>query len=340
MNTKKNLLGMSLSELTEFVVNLNMPKFRGKQIADWIYNKNILDINQFSNFSIKDRNLLSENATIEQSFPIKVVVSKDGTKKYLFSVDGGFYIEVAYIPEEKRNTLCVSSQVGCRMGCKFCMTEKQSLQRSLTAYEIVNQVFSIPERDDITNIVYMGMGEPLDNYDEVTKSLEILTSEWGLKISPSKVTLSTIGVIPNLKRFLNESECNLALSVHNPISDERTSFMPVERAYPLEDVFEVIRSVPFEKRRKFSVEYILFSGLNDEIRHVKKLVKLLHGTRVKVNLIPYHSIPGENFIGVNREKMEWFKDELKKRGIVTTIRKSRGQDIDAACGLLSTKEGN
>jgi len=340
MNRKINLLGMTLSELTEFVVNLNMPKFRGKQIADWIYRKNILNIDQFSNFSIKDRGQLSENATIKNIDPTKVVVSKDGTKKYLFPIDGGFFIEVAYIPEEKRNTLCVSSQVGCRMGCQFCMTEKQSLQRSLTAYEIVNQVLSLPERDKITNIVFMGMGEPLDNYEEVTKSLEILTSEWGLHISPSKVTLSTIGVIPTLKRFLDESECNLALSVHNPISEERTTFMPVERAFPLEDVFEVIRSVPFEKRRKFSVEYILFRGLNDEIRHVKKLVKLLHGTRVKVNLIPYHSIPGESFLGVNREKMEWFRNELKKRGIVTTIRKSRGQDIDAACGLLSTKESN
>lgn len=338
MLLKKNLTGMTLKELEEFVSQLNMPKFRAKQIADWIYKKDVTDINHFTNFSKKDRALLLESAEVKRLSPSKEFQSVDGTKKYLYILDSWKSIEVAYIPEEKRNTLCISSQVGCRMGCQFCMTDKQSLQRSLSSYEIINQILSLPEKDKLTNIVLMGMGEPLDNYEEVTKALDILTSSWGLEMSPHKITLSTVGLIPKLKRFLEERECNLALSVHNPISDEREAFMPIERGYKLEEVIEVIRTFDMPKKRKFSVEYILFEDLNDSLKHIKALVKLLHGVRVKVNLIHYHTIPGENFRGVDQKKMEWFRDELKKRGIQTTIRKSRGQDIDAACGLLSTKE--
>lgn len=338
MSNKENLTGKSLDELNEFVLSLNMPKFRGKQIADWIYKKYAKDIDSFTNFSKKDREKLNEYAYVGRIETSKVAESADGTKKYLYTIDCWKSIEVAYIPDDKRYTLCISSQVGCRMGCKFCMTEKQSLQRSLTVFEIVNQIISLPERDRITNIVLMGMGEPLDNYSEVVKALDIITASWGLSISPHKITLSTIGLIPKLKQFLEERKCNLALSVHNPISSERESFMPVERAYKLKDVIDVIREFDMPKNRKFSVEYILFKELNDSLRHIKALVKLLHGVRVKVNIIPYHAIPGEDFTGVDMERMIWFRDELKKRGIQTTIRKSRGQDIDAACGLLSTKE--
>lgn len=335
---KNNLIGMTLDELNNLVIKLDMPKFRGKQIADWIYHKFVRDIDCFSNFSKKDREKLKENAYIGFIDVSNEAVSVDGTKKYLYKIDSWKSVEVAYIPEEKRNTLCISSQVGCRMGCQFCMTDKQSLQRSLSSFEIVNQIISLPERESLTNIVLMGMGEPLDNYTEVSKALDIFTKPWGLNISPHKITLSTIGIVPKLKLFLEERECNLALSVHNPISNERESFMPIERAYSIKDVVSLIRDYDLPKKRKFSVEYILFKDVNDSLKHVKALVKLLHGVRVKVNLIHYHEIPGEDFTGVSREKMEWFRDELKKRGIQTTIRKSRGQDIEAACGLLSTKE--
>lgn len=338
MNEKLNLMGKTLTELEDFVLSLDMKKFRGKQIADWIYKKNITEIDDFTNFSKLDRDKLNDKSVITKLEPSKVMESKDGTKKYLFTIDCWKSIEVAYIPEESRNTLCISSQVGCRMGCQFCMTDKQSLQRSLSSYEIINQILSLPERDNVTNIVFMGMGEPLDNYDEVTKVLDILTKPWGLGMSPHKITLSTIGLIPKLKLFLDERECHLALSVHNPISEERSAFMPIERAYKVKDVIEVIKEFDMPKNRKFSVEYILFKDLNDSIKHVKALVKLLHGVRAKVNLISYHEIPGEDFRGLTPDKMVWFRDELKKRGILTTIRKSRGQDIDAACGLLSTKE--
>ncbi|QEN06067.1 23S rRNA (adenine(2503)-C(2))-methyltransferase RlmN [Thiospirochaeta perfilievii] len=338
MINKKNLIGMTLLELESFVLTLNMKKFRAKQITDWIYNKKVTSFDEFTNFSKDDREKLKNSAVINSLKPSKVMVSKDGTKKYLFTIDSWKSIEVAYIPEKRRNTLCISSQVGCRMGCQFCMTDKQSLQRSLTSYEIINQILSLPEGDSITNIVFMGMGEPLDNYEEVTKVLDILTKPWGLNISPHKITLSTVGLIPKLKQFLQERECNLALSVHNPISDERSSFMPIERAYKVKDVIDVIRDFDMPKNRTFSVEYILFKDLNDSLKHVKALVKLLHGLRVKVNLISYHEIPGEDYKGLSYDNMVWFKDELKKRGVITTIRKSRGQDIDAACGLLSTKE--
>ncbi|MBN2619197.1 MAG: 23S rRNA (adenine(2503)-C(2))-methyltransferase RlmN [Spirochaetales bacterium] len=338
MSNKINLIGMTLQELEEFVLSIKMPKFRAKQIADWIYIKNVSAIDEFKNFSLKDRDILNQHCIIKKLAPSKFVESTDGTKKYLFVLDLWKSIEVAYIPESKRNTLCLSSQVGCRMGCQFCMTDKQSLQRSLTTAEIINQILSLPEKNVITNLVFMGMGEPLDNYDAVIKALEIITSPWGFNISPHKVTLSTVGLIPNLKRFLNESSCNLALSVHNPISDERASFMPIERGYKVKDVMEVIKNYEWPNWRKFSVEYILFKDLNDDRKHINALVKLLHGMRVKVNLISYHEIPGESFKGVDDQKMEWFRDQLKLKGLQVTIRKSRGQDIDAACGLLSTKE--
>ena len=338
MIKKNKLAGMSLPELQQLVLELKLPKFRAKQICDWIYKKFVSNIDEFSNFSKKDRELLKEHAEIGLNPILKVVQSLDGTKKYLYSIDQDKSIEVAYIPEPKRNTLCISSQVGCKMGCKFCMTDKQSLQRSLSVNEIVNQIISLPERDSITNIVFMGMGEPLDNYNEVSKALDILTEDWGLGFSSKKITLSTIGIIPKLKLFLEERECNLALSVHNPISTERESFMPIDKGYNIENVIEVIKEFNLPKSRKFSVEYILFNDLNDSISHVKALVKLLHGLKVKINLISYHSIPGECFIGANKTKMLWFRDELKKRGLFTTIRKSRGEDIDAACGLLSTKD--
>ncbi len=338
MSDKINLIGKTLKDLEQFVISLNMPKFRGKQLADWIYKKGVYTFDEFSNFSKKDRDLLDQKSTIKLNLPSKEVTSKDGTKKYLYTIDCWKSIEVAYIPEKSRNTLCISSQIGCRMGCQFCMTDKQSLTRSLTATEIINQLIALPEKEKITNIVFMGMGEPLDNYDEVVKTLDILTKDWGLGISPHKITLSTIGLIPKLKLFLEDRECNLALSVHNPLTDERSSFMPIENAYKLKDVIDIIRDFNLPKSRKFSVEYIVFKDLNDSLKHIKALVKLLHGVTVKVNLISYHAIPGEDFIGVDSEKMTWFRDELKKRGILTTIRKSRGQDIDAACGLLSTKE--
>lgn len=337
---KDKLFGKTLSELSLVVKEMGLPAFRARQIASWLYDKKVDSVDEMNNLSKKDRESLKERFDLGLFPPVKCAESSDGTKKYLFKTEAGNFIETAYIPEAKRHTLCVSSQVGCKMGCHFCMTEKQGFQGNLTALEILNQIRSIPEVNDISNMVFMGMGEPMDNLDEVLKALEVLTSDWGFGLSPSKITVSTVGLIKGIKRFLKESECHLALSLHNPIPEERKEFMPVERANALIEVLQVIQEAGLEKKRRFSVEYILFKGKNDSDRHVKQLVKILHGHRVRVNLIPFHAIPGDEFTGADYQSMVEFRDKLNKKGIRTTIRTSRGQDIDAACGLLSTKELN
>ena len=264
-------------------------------------------------------------------------ISTDGTKKYLFRTGNEQFIETAMIPFRDRTTVCVSSQVGCKMGCLFCMTGKQGFQGQLSAGEIINQIRSIPESQDVTNIVYMGMGEPFDNLDEVLKSVEILTSEWGFAMSPRRITVSSIGIVPGLVRFLNECEAHLAISLHTPFHEERQKLMPVEIAYPLSDILDVVRDWDFGLQRRVSFEYIVFGGLNDTVRHANELSHLLAGIRCRVNLIRFHPIPGTPLPATDEARLQAFKDKLNAKDILTTIRASRGLDIFAACGLLSTK---
>jgi len=267
-----------------------------------------------------------------------VRVSSDGTKKYLFPAGEGKFIETAYIPEKNRHTICLSTQVGCRMGCLFCMTGKQGFQGNLTASEILNQFRSIPEWALLTNIVYMGMGEPLDNPDEVMKSLEILTSEWGFGLSPKRITVSTIGIIPAMLRFLESSKAHLAVSLHSPFDEERQMLMPVQNKYPLKEVLAKIRDWDFGRQRRVSFEYILFKNLNDSPAHVNELARILNGIRCRVNLIRFHPIPDTSFESPDEKDVIAFRDRLNDKGITATIRASRGEDIRAACGLLSTYE--
>lgn len=337
MAMKPALFGKTLSELTELVIELGLPKFTGKQIADWLYHKEISSINEMSNLSKKARALLEENFEFGLQAPADVKVSSDGTKKYLFKTHLENFIETAMIPDKERRTVCVSSQVGCKMGCLFCMTGKQGFQGQLSAGDIVNQIRSIDEFGEVTNIVYMGMGEPFDNLDEVLKSVEILTSEWGYAMSPRRITVSSIGITPSLTRFLNECEAHLAISLHTPFHEERQQLMPVQIAYPLEEVLDVIRRWDFRGQRRVSFEYIVFGGLNDSARHVKELSRLLAGIPCRINLIRFHPIPGTPLHGTDEQTLQAFKDALNKKGVLTTIRASRGQDIYAACGLLSTK---
>jgi 23S rRNA (adenine2503-C2)-methyltransferase len=269
--------------------------------------------------------------------PEAVAVSADGTKKYLFGAGAGRFVEAAYIPDGDRATLCLSSQVGCRMGCLFCMTARQGLVENLSPGAIVNQYLSLPERDTITNIVYMGMGEPLDNTEAVLRSLDIFTSDWGIGLSHKRVTLSTIGVLPGLKRFLSESSCHLAVSLHSPFDAERRKLMPVQLVHPMADVVSEIREAEIGRHRKLSFEYIVFKDLNHSGRHVKELARLLQGLRCRVNLIRYHEIPGGRFQSADDEEIVAFQNALKAKGIATTIRASRGEDVGAACGMLSTK---
>jgi 23S rRNA (adenine2503-C2)-methyltransferase len=335
--TNKLLFGKTLNELQEVVAELGLPKFTATQIADWLYKKQVGTIEEMSNLSKKAREVLSANYQMGVSVPVKVQTSTDGTRKYLFATTQQKFIETAMIPDKERITVCVSSQVGCKMGCLFCMTGKQGFSGQLTAGEIVNQIRSIDEQSDVSNIVYMGMGEPFDNLDEVLKSIEILTAEWGYAMSPRRITVSSIGIIPGLRRFLSESHCNLAISLHTPFDEERQRLMPVQMAYPIKQVIDEIRSFDFERQRKLSFEYIVFGGLNDTPAHVKEMTRLLNGIKSHVNLIRFHPIPGTPLKQTDETRLQEFKSQLNDKGIFTTIRASRGQDIYAACGLLSTK---
>jgi len=338
MENKDYLFGKTLGELKDVCKELGLPGFTAKQIADWMYKKDVNSIDEMSNLSKKARMMLNERFDFGTSNHVSVQESKDGTKKYLFKTPSGKFIESAYIPDKNRNTLCVSSQVGCKMACTFCMTGRQKFHGDLTAGTIVNQVRSLPEWQKISNIVYMGMGEPMDNLDEVLKSLEILTSDWGMAMSPRRINVSTIGVIPAVKRFLDESQAHLAISMHSPFEDERAELMPVQKAYPLKGILDLVRQYDWHGQRRVSFEYIIFDGLNHSSRHAAELVKILDGLKCRINLIRFHQIPDSQLKSSNNAEVEMFMDQLNAKGIRTTIRASRGQDIDAACGLLSTKK--
>lgn len=334
---KDLLLGKTLPDLKLIAGNLQLPSFVADQLAYWLYKTNIQSFDEMTNISKKARMLLAEHYDLGINAHVKVQQSADGTKKYLYPVSNHRFIETAFIPEEKRSTLCVSSQVGCKMGCLFCATGKQGFQAQLSAGQILNQLRSLPERDLITNIVFMGMGEPFDNIESVMKAQEILTAGYGFELSVRKVTVSTIGIVPAMEVFLRESKCNLAVSVHSPFDDERRRLMPVQHVYPIKDVIETISRLDLGKYRRVSIEYIVFGELNDTQRHVKELARLLNKIRCRINLIRFHPVPNVPLPPTNEERILEFQRALNEKGIVTTIRASRGLDIDAACGLLSTK---
>lgn len=330
------LLGKTLDELQSEVTTLGMPKFTAKQIAQWIYEKRVRDIDEMSNLSKVHRNLLKEHYTVGISAPAEAAVSQDGTIKYLFRTTTGKLVESVYIPDHDRATLCVSSQMGCKMHCYFCMTGKQGFNGHLTATEILNQIYAIPESEKLTNLVFMGMGEPLDNPTALFKVLEIITAPWGMAWSPRRITVSTIGQMEYLPRFLKESQCHLAISLHSPFPEERARLMPVEKAWPATQIIELIRQYDFSHQRHLTFEYIIFKGLNDTPQHARKLINLLSGLTCKVNLIRFHAIPDVDLSTSDEDSMIRFRDLLNRHGVTATIRASRGEDIFAACGMLST----
>lgn len=335
---KQALLGKTMAEFQQVTSELGLPAFTASQLADWIYKKHVQDFSEMTNLSKRARELLSEKYVVGNIRHTRVDVSEDGTKKYLFPSGGHNFIETAWIPEEKRNTLCLSSQAGCKMGCLFCMTGKQGFQANLSPGEIVNQLCSLPEREQVSNLVFMGMGEPFDNMDNLMRSLDILTAPWGMEISPRRITVSTIGIIPAISRFIDESECHLAVSLHSPFEEERQKIMPIENVYPLPEIFALLKSYDFPRQRRISFEYIMFKGFNDSKRHINELVRLMHGLKARINLIRFHPVPGTPLQGSDDPTIHEFKDALNAKGVNTTIRASRGLDIAAACGLLSTKE--
>jgi 23S rRNA (adenine2503-C2)-methyltransferase len=335
----KNLLsGMTLEEIVKVTERFELPRYVTREIALWIYRRGVTTFNEMTNISKKTRQTLAYNFELGLTTPSKVNVSSDGTKKYLYPAHDNSYIETAYIPDKKRHTLCVSTQVGCKMGCLFCMTAKQGFHGHLTSGEILNQIISLPERQNLTNLVFMGMGEPFDNIAEVLKSLEILTADYGMAFSPRKITVSTIGLIPGMQRYIEETRCQLAISLHSPFDEERAMLMPIENIYPIKIVVELLKKYTIEKQRRVSFEYILFKGINDTQQHINQIARLLNGLRCRINLMRFHQIPGTSLEGTNEKAMFEFRDKLNKKGIITTIRASRGEDIMAACGLLSTKE--
>ena len=334
---QEQLFGLTLEELSALSVSLGLPKYTGRQLAQWLYKKEVSAFDEMTDLSKKARSLLKEHFVTGIKEPVGVQESVDGTKKYLFSALEGKFIETAYIPDGKRHTVCVSSQVGCKMGCLFCMTGKQGFQGNLSSGDILNQYRSIPEWRSITNLVYMGMGEPLDNLSEVLKSLEVLTAEWGCALSPRRITVSTIGITPAMLEFLNKSEVHLAISLHTPFDDERKKLMPIQQVYPLKEVLHEIKSWDFGRQRRVSFEYILFKDFNDSSAHVNELSRILHGIRCRINLIRFHPIPDTPLASPDESTIHRFKEKLNAKGILTTVRASRGEDIWAACGLLSTK---
>ena len=324
------LYGQTLPQLEALCNRLEMPRFAAKQIARWLYDKHATTIEAMSDLSARHRALLAETYEVGLTAPEKVSISTDGTKKYLYRTSQNHFIESAYIPDGDRATLCISSQAGCRMGCRFCATGRQGLQHSLSTNEILNQIESLPERERLTNVVFMGMGEPLDNLDSLLPALEVLTSAWGFGWSPTRITVSTAGVASRLERFLEATQVHLAVSLHNPFPHERAEIMPIEKAWPIREVVEILRRYDFTHQRRVSFEYIVMSGLNDSPRHIRELCRLLDGIKCRINLIRFHKIPGSPYFSPDDRAMIAFRDALTAKGIHTTIRTSRGEDIQAA----------
>lgn len=357
---KKPLLSLTLDELTEVAEGSGLPRFAGKQLCEWMYVRGVKSIDEMTNLSKAARKRLMESYTIGASAPVDAMHSKDGTVKYLFQTHDGHFIETVYIPDfgrdgrcevgvPRRATVCVSSQVGCKMGCAFCMTGRQGFVAQLSAADILNQIYSLPERDTLTNIVFMGQGEPFDNLDTVLRATEILTAPYAYAWSPKRITVSSVGLAKGLVRFLDESRCNLAISLHHPIPCERAAMMPAERAFGIQEVVGILRHYDFcrqtredyeegTKQRRLTFEYILFGGLNDSPEHADALLRLLKPLDCRVNLIRFHAIPDSPFHATDERALQRFADRLNAHGLTTTIRASRGQDIYAACGLLSTKK--
>ncbi len=334
---RKKLLGMTLDELKAVCTEVGLPAFAAKQMAQWLYEKHAKSIDEMTNLSLRGRAALAEHHTIGCVPPCDVQQSIDGTAKYLFPTESGGKVECVFIPDGDRATLCVSSQVGCRMGCRFCMTGRQGFGGNLTAADILNQVYSVPGSERLTNIVFMGQGEPMDNLDAVLRTTQMLTAPEGWAWSPKRITVSTVGVRKGVERFLRESDCHLAISLHNPFPEERLQMMPAEKAYGLDELLALLGKQDWSHQRRLSFEYIVFAGLNDTPRHALQLVRLLSPLECRVNLIRFHEIPDTPYKGATEEKMVWLRDYLTSHGVTTTIRASRGQDIYAACGLLHSK---
>lgn len=343
---KPALIGMTLEQLTKVALSGGMPKFVGKQLAEWLYKKKVTSFEEMINISKKNREWLGENFVVGREEPESRQKSADGTVKYLFKVGAGMNIESVYIPDHDRATLCVSSQVGCKMNCYFCATGRLGFKANLTPAQIMNQILSIPPTPkkgetaagELTNVVFMGMGEPLDNLDALLPVIEIMTAPWGMAWSPKRITVSTVGKLPQLKDLLEKTQVHVAISVHTADPVEREQLMPAQKAFPISNVMKMLAGYDFSHQRRLSLEYIMWRGVNDDIAHAELLVRLCKGLDCRVNLIRFHAIPGVELHPCSEERMLMFRNFLNSKGITATIRTSRGEDIMAACGMLAGKK--
>ncbi len=339
------LIGMNLDALTKVVLSGGMQKFVAKQLAEWLYKKKVTRFDEMVNISKKNREWLEANYVTGREAPLSRQKSADGTVKYLFDVGSGNDIESVYIPDHVRATLCVSSQAGCKMNCYFCATGRLGFRAQLTAAQIINQVLSIPPAPkpgetpatELTNVVFMGMGEPLDNIDALLTVIEIMTAPWGMAWSPKRITVSTVGKLPQLKDLLEKTQVHVAVSLHTADPMQRDQLMPAQRAFPISSVIKMLEAYDFSHQRRLSFEYIMWRGVNDDIAHADLLIRLIRGLDCRVNLIRFHVIPGVELHPSSDERMLMFRNYLNSKGVTATIRSSRGEDIMAACGMLAGK---
>ena len=333
---KRYLCGLNLEEITDLIRPGGYTRSQAVIVAGILYRKGESGLIRTTRIPVMLKKFLFETASAGIYSPVKSEKSVDGTIKYLFASPDGKKYESVYIPEEKRKTVCVSTQSGCRMGCPFCVTAGYGFHGNLSAGDIVNQVLANPFHEKITHVVFMGMGEPMDNLDNVLKAVNILTAEWGLAISNRNITVSTVGITSQVKRFLQESECNLALSLYSPFPGERINVIPIEKAFPVKEIISFMADYPLRKKRRLSIAYIMIKGINDTETHLTELKNILVNTGIRVNLIPYHSVQGDKGESSSDERMQYFRHDLIMAGISASVRKSRGADISAACGLLAS----
>jgi 23S rRNA (adenine2503-C2)-methyltransferase len=333
---KKSLCGLTADEINELITSLGFSAVHANTVSISIYKKRISDISDFEKIPFRLKVELINIAVSGIFFPAASEVSTDKTVKYLFRTETGKEFETVYIPDNKRNTVCVSVQSGCRMACSFCATARYGYKGDLTTGEILNQILAIPQSSNITHVVFMGMGEPMDNLENVLKACRIIMAEWGLAISSRNITVSTVGITPGIEQFMQKSECNLTVSLFSPFSEERIKIIPVEKCYPVRNIIEILKNFPVRKKRRFSIAYVMIKGINDTRTHLEELKTILKGSSIRVNLLPYHAMENDPNCSSSPERMQYFKHDLVISGISASIRKSRGADISAACGLLAS----
>lgn len=304
--------------------------------ANSLYKRRISNIEEFPGLPKAFRKELLKSSETGFFSPSDLEMSVDHTVKYLFRNDQGLLYETVYIPDGKRNSVCVSTQSGCRMGCPFCATGKYGFHGNLSVRDIVNQIISVPVTEKITHVVFMGMGEPMDNLDNVLKACRIITAQWGMAVGVKNVTVSTIGIEPAIREFLEKCGCNLSFSLFSPFPEERIRVIPAERKYPARRIIDLMKQHSTTKKRRMTIAYVMIKGINDTDKHLEAIIKLAGGSKVRVNLLTYHRIQGEVYESSSPEKMHYFKYNLITSGISASIRRSRGEDVSAACGLLAS----